>query len=85
MKPHQQWGFLALLQQPPAAPVNKYDACFHYTLYIWAGCDANFDSVYMETKLMVILVIQSTHSTTQYQANRPVQSWDKEPQEYVMF
>ena len=33
MKPRQQWGFLAPSQQPPAAPVNKFDACFHYTLY----------------------------------------------------
>ena len=33
MKPRQQWGFLALSQQPPAAPVTKFDACFHYTLY----------------------------------------------------
>ena len=46
-----------------------------FSLYIWEGYDAHFDSVCIVTPVKISgSCLQSTRSTTQYQANPPVQS-----------
>ena len=79
MKPRQQLGFLAPSQQPPAVPVNKFDAVFiiHYMIWCTFWLSLHVHQIYGDSckDLWILLTKYKQYYTVSGKSTCPFLGW----------